>query len=252
MKNDIRAFFALTKTGVIELVRSRVYIALFVAGVALVFSAVIFEELAAGEGGRMIADIGGGFVTLLVSILGIITAITSLSRDVDTKRLYHVIFRPFSKGVVPLACFASSAVLIAFSCLILGGLLWFLGWFGEWPGPERAFALVAIGALEGLVVCAVAVLFASISSSSVAAVNATLVFLLGRLSQPLEEVAQRDGVGALSVVLKGALHVIPRLDRFDASSWTSYDVLGATIAYAGVYLTGVLLAATVLFSRREL
>ncbi len=254
MKNAIRAVASLTVSGLVELARSRVYIAVLVAGVVLVLSAAIFEELAAGEGGRMIANIGGAFVSLLVSVLGIITSITRLSREIETKRLYHVIFRPFPRGAVPIACFASSAILVILSSLVLGGLLGFLGWFGSWPHPERAFVIACVGSLEGIVVCAVATLFASVSSSAVASINATLFFILGRLAGELQTVAEREHLGAgLSAALRGVLTIVPRLDRFDASVWNDVGAnLGPAVAYAGVYSVGALLIAIGLFSRREL
>jgi ABC-type transport system involved in multi-copper enzyme maturation permease subunit len=253
MKNDLLAFSSLTRTSIIELARSRIYVAVLVAGIVIVVSSVLFERLAAGEGGRMIVDVGGAFVTLLASALGVVTAIARLSREIETKRLYHFVFRPFSRGVVPLASFAASSSLVLFTSLLLGTLLSFLGWYGEWPAPERALLVTAVGALEGVVVCAIAVLFASTSSSAVAAVNSCLLFLVGRLAPSLEEIAQRTDVGGTRVLLKAALVVSPRLDRFDATGWVEpVTAIGPALIYAALYAAGVLILAAVLFSRREL
>ena len=68
----------LARFGFLELLRSRIYLNVLAAGVALVLAALAFEELSASQGGRVLADVGLAFISLVVAALAGIVPLTCL------------------------------------------------------------------------------------------------------------------------------------------------------------------------------
>ena len=178
---------ALGLIGFLQLLRSRIYLNLLVAGIALVLSALIFNELAGGDGPRVLVDLGLAFIALVTSALAGIVAIVTMTREIETKQLHPIIARPVHRAEVVLGRFLTATLLILTSTFTLGLLL---GVVAELVLPGRgAPVLVAslFSSFEALIVAAIALVFGVGSSSTMSAVFTTTVFILGRLTLALRE-----------------------------------------------------------------
>ena len=87
----------LTWVGFLQLVRSRVYLNVLVAGIALVVASLVLDELSIGAGGRVLLDSGCAFVAIVVATLAGTLAVTALTRDLETKHAHLILSRPISR-----------------------------------------------------------------------------------------------------------------------------------------------------------
>lgn len=255
----IRRVIALALAGFVQLVRSRVFLNLLVAGVALVAAALAFDRLSAGEGGRVLKDVGLAFVALVVAILAGVTAITTLTREIETKQLHLVVARPVSRAEIVLGRFGTAALLVVVSNLILGLVLTgsLLSIHAE--DPWRALPAALFQSFEGFVVAAIAIFFGVGSSSTMSAVFSTTIFILGRLTPALRGLLDQGKLeGPLEPVFELAYRALPHLGAFDLTRWTNateeLDVAAAAAAAGyGLLYTGAFLAfAAWRLERRDL
>jgi Cu-processing system permease protein len=247
----------LTWAGFLQLLRTRVYLNILVAGVFLVGAALLFDKLSAGVGGRVLLDVGTAFVSLVVAALASVIAITALVRDLETKQAQLVLSRPVSRTEFLLARFLTTALLVVVANLVLGLLLAMLLVGTASPNAGLAVAVCLFASFEGFILAAIAIFFGTGSSSTMSAVFTTTLFLLGRLTGEMAIVIERGSLGAATPVLQAAYTVLPHLGAFDLTSLAHGDSVSATdiamTALYGIAYTGAFLAAAAFrFSRRDL
>lgn len=247
----------LTWIGFLQLLRTRVYLNVLVAGVFLVGAALAFDKLSAGVGGRVLLDVGTAFIALVVAVLSSVIAITALGRDLETKQAHLVLARPVSRAEVLLARFLTTALLVVLANALLGALLAGLLVLTASEHGGLALASCLFASFEGFILAAIAIFFGTGSSSTMSAVFTTTIFLLGRLTGEMAVVVERGSLGAATPVLKAAYTVLPHLGAFDLSVLAHGGTLSASelvktalygVAYAGAFLA----AAAFRFSRRDL
>lgn len=250
--------FAIGSLGFLQLVRSRIYLNLLVAGIALVTAALALDRLSGGEGARVLVDLGLAFSSLVVVALAATTAIVTVTREIETKHVHLFVARPISRSELVLGRFTTTALLVLSANLVLGVLLGVLvGASGGEPFP--ALFAVLFSSFEGLIVAAIAVVFGVGSSSTMSAVFTTTLFVLGRLTLPLKELLDAGKLsGPIEPLMQGAYHVLPHFFSFDLTAWAhgegTLDVatLAQSALYALVYTGALLALASFRFQRRDL
>lgn len=247
----------LTWIGFLQLLRTRVYLNVLVAGVFLVGAALAFDKLSAGAGGRVLLNVGTAFVALVVAVLASVIAITALVRDLETKQAHLVLARPVSRSEVLLARFLTTALLVVLANAILGALLagLLVGTGSEHAGVALVSCLFA--SFEGFILAAIAIFFGTGSSSTMSAIFTTTIFLLGRLTGEMAAVIERGSLGAATPILKVAYTLLPHLGAFDitalaTSNGPSAAEMATRALYALAYAGAFLAAAAYRFSRRDL
>ncbi len=254
----MRALAALTIAGFIDFARGRVFATVFAAGVALVIAALIFQELSASAGQRVLGDIGLAFISMVVAMLAAIVPLSTVAKEIDSRQVHQLLARPISRATYVLARFLAAAGLVLASNVALGGLLCGLLLLtgGGSMGPLAWFAAV-FASLEGLIMVSLAILFGVNSSVPMSAVFLTLVFVVGRLSYAVDAaiIAKLDG-NAEQLVLAAA-RLLPAFGRFDLTAALHGVPLDAgelarTAVYGIVYAAGILLLGTWRLHRRDL
>lgn len=254
----IMRVLALGATGFLELVRSRVYLNLLVAGIGLVLAALAFDRLSAGEGARVLTDMGLAFSSLVSAALAGTMAIVTVTREIETKQVHLLVARPILRAEFVLGRFVTTALLVLLSNgvlgLVLGGLAGALG-----GHPERVLFASLFVSFEGFIVAAIAVFFGVGSSSTMSAVFTTTLFVLGRLTLALKALLDRGALeGVFEPVFRGAYLVLPHLGCFDLTSWAHGDAAPGAVTvlqaalYGAAYTAALLAFATFRFERRDL
>ena len=241
-------------TGFLQLVRTRVYLNILVAGVALVAASLVFDSLSAGESGRVLFDVGCGFVALIVAALAGTIAITAVTRELETKQAHLVLARPIGRAEFVVGRFLTTALLVVVANLVLGALLAALLAAIGAEKPSLAIAACVFASFEGFIVAAVATFFGVGSSSTMSAVFTTTIFVLGRLTGEMQTLIDRGVFHGATPLLRAIQLVLPHLPAFDLTPmWHSeaVDVVGASL-YGLAYTTAFLAAAAFRFARRDL
>ena len=215
----IRRISMLSWTGFIQLLRSRIYINLLAANIFMVITAFILDRLSAGEGARMLIDLGMTFGALVTAAMAGTVAIVTLTAEIENKQIHLLLARPISRFELVIGKFLTIAFLVTISNLIIGLVLWGMAIGIQSPDPERLFFAINFLSIEGYIVVAVAILFGVGSSSMMSATFTTLFFILGRLSDVLKQLIESGKFADLSDVLNVAYYLVPHLYLYDLTEW---------------------------------
>lgn len=252
----IGRIFTLAFTGFLQLVRTRVYINILVAGIGLVLAALAFDQLTAGAGGRVLFNVGLAFIALVVAALSGVVAITGLARELESKQAHLVLARPVGRGEFMVARFLTTAMLTVLANLILGAMLAGLLLATGAGNTALAIGATVFASFEGFIVAAIALFFGVGSSSTMSAVFTTTLFILGRLSGEFFDLIERGYFGGAAPFANVVYKVLPHLPVFDLTH-LAYQPSSATAilqaaAYGAAYTAAWMGAAILRFTRRDL
>jgi ABC-type transport system involved in multi-copper enzyme maturation permease subunit len=122
------------------------------------------------------------------------------------------------------------------------------------PALLKAIALIFV---ELMIVTAIALFFSTFSSPILAAALTFGMFLAGQFNADLKHFDRVTDSPAAAALARGLYHLLPDLSAFDVKTEVVHGlavpagyVVNAA-AYGAVYIAALLLAATVVFSRRD-
>ncbi len=253
---------ALCRTTVAEAVRSKILygVALFALGLIL-FSAVL-SQITLGHQVRIVTDVSLSATSLAGTLMAVLLGVGSVAREVERRTYYPVLAKPIGRaeyvlgkwlGVVA-TVWLNVAVMLVLSALMIaayshdGAFQYDLGDF-----------LVTCGLtlLRLAVIAAIAVAFSTFASSTVALIGSVGVVVAGFFTAEVRYFMAKTGRG--NQLVGDALYfVLPDFQAIDGLSRLVHgDHLGlgallAPAAYAVTWSAFLLLAACVIFSRRDL
>jgi hypothetical protein len=246
---------AATRFIVLQQLRSRAYLLVVAIGALLVAGALAMSELAGGESARVVEDLGLAVIGLSVSVAAVTLALSSFSREIQTREIFLTLVQPVPRTIAYLSRFLAGAISIFFTNIFLGGLLVALLAVVHGADPlGRVFVACMVGSLEALVLLAIALCLGLGSSLAVSTSVMTVLFIVGRLAHELEVLVQRKVFGASTWLMEAALWFLPRLDRFDLTFWAARtgweQPLQATL-YGALYVAGWVLLGLLRIDRRD-
>ena len=242
--------------------------ALFMMGGALVVVSLFMRELH-----KVSVDINLSAITFAGLLLTFFVSINLISKDIDKHTIYCVLSKPFSRSQYIWGKYLGIMLLIiaAFGILTLcsSATIFFIK--SQYPVYFKGFSWLefykAIYAelLMFFLLNAVVVFFSTITTSSFI----TLLFSISTYiaGQTIEEVVlflkTRSAVDialseSINTIIDIAQYILPNLSVFDlkvqsAHAMTiSYGYLAAITSYSFIYTVTLLLAASLIFNKREL
>lgn len=254
----IRRVLALGLVGFVQLLRSRIYLNVLVAGAVLMAAALGFNELSGGEGGRVLIDVGLAFSALVASALAGIVSIITVTREIETKQVHHVLARPVRRAEFVLGRFLTAAMLVLATSLLLGALLAALSATLLEDAAPRVFAAALFSSFEGLIVAAIALVFGVSSSSTLSALFTLTLFVLGRLTLVLRELLDAGRLEDARPMFEAVYQLLPHFFSFDLTAWANgthaldASRVATTSAYGALYIAALIALACFRFSRRDL
>jgi Cu-processing system permease protein len=245
--------------GFLQLMRSRMYLNVLVAGIALVGVALGIDELSAGQGDRVLVNVGLALISIVVAILAIVTGVGTVTREIESKQIHLILARPIHRFEIIVGRFLTIAALVFTSNVILGAVLGLTIFLVDSPDGHRVFLAAVFSSLEGFLIAALAIFFGTGSSSTVSTLFTTTLFLLGRLSPLLFELIEKGRfTPLLTTLLDGVYVVLPHLSKFNLTMWARHSAtldasdIVASSAYGIIYITALLAFASFRLERRDL
>jgi Cu-processing system permease protein len=247
---------ALTIAGVTlrELLRRKIQLNLLVFGTVLIFASQVISTLTLGEMHRILSDLGLTAMELVGTLLAVFLGASLVAGDVDRRVIYPVVAKPVSRAEYVLGRYLGLVTALVFNLLVMAVVLGaMLALDARSLAPIDTPFVAAVGMLgvQLAVVGAIAVLFSSFTTTTLAAMFTVSVVVAGHLTNDMRALWKgADWVAAAiwyALPNLGALSlnaaVIYRLP-VPATAWTAaaYGLL-----YAGA---AIALAATV-FQRRD-
>jgi ABC-type transport system involved in multi-copper enzyme maturation permease subunit len=253
-----------------ESVRDRVLYNLVLFAVLLTGASYLLGQLTAGQDVKIIKDLGLASTSVFGLFIAVFIGIGLVSKEVERRSIYSLLSKPVSRpqfiagkyaGLV-LTLLVNVAIMTMALYLVLGYLTWReteivrSGWDapGTDPALLKAFFLIFV---ELMLVTAIALFFSTFSTPILAAALTFGLYIAGHFNADLKNFETVVDSKAAAWLARGLYHVLPDLSAFDVKTEVvhglpvSMGYLTSTAAYGVLYIGALLLAATVIFTRRD-
>lgn len=249
-----------------EALRNRVLAVLVVFAIGLMAFSVVLGELSLNEEVRVMKDLGLAGTSVVGTVIALFLGVNLLSKELDRKTVYFVIPKPLQRWEFLVGKFfgiaGTTTLLVTLMSIILAAFVVVQGGQHGWT-MVRAEVLIA---LELVLLCAVALFFSAFSSPYLSAMFTGCLWVIGRNTVELASLAEKFEGTPLAWLLEGIARAVPDFHLFYVSGATletggttvsvhetfvSWIYVGQAALYAAGYAGLCLIAATMLFARRD-
>jgi Cu-processing system permease protein len=253
-----------------ESVRDRVPLTIVGFGVLLVSASYLISQLTAGQDLKIIKDLGLAAINLLGLFIAIFIGINLVAKEVERRSIYNLLSKPVTREQLLvgkyLGLVMTLAVNIGAMCLAFYAVLAYQHWTaGEslrasWPAPAvdpKLMIAVALIFGELMLVTAVALFFSSFSSPLLSILLTFALWTAGHFNSDLRQFEQVVESAPVAVLARAVYYLLPNLAPFNVKAEVVHGIdvpashVALTLAYAAVYITAVIVAAAMIFRRRD-
>jgi ABC-type transport system involved in multi-copper enzyme maturation permease subunit len=243
-----------------EAVRDRVLYNLVLFVLLLTVAAIFIGELSGGQERKVIVDLGLSAMLLFGVFIAIFVGVGLVYKEIERRTIYAVFSKPVGRGEFLVGKYLGLCLTLLVNVVVMGvgvslALLYVRrGWdpliITIWP----AVLLIYI---ELMLLTAVALLFSSFSSPALSALLTFLIFIIGHFSADLKSLAVSLGSAGARWLFSGLYYLLPNLANYSFITPAAHGrapsagFVFASALYAFVYITVILAAATLVFSRRN-
>ena len=239
-----------------ETVRERVLYNLVFFALAMTLSGLLLGHLSIRQDEKIIKDLGLAAIDFFGTLIAIFIGVGLVSKEIERRSLYPLLAKPLSRGELFLGKFAGLAftLLVNTTAMALGLLvtLWLVGHRPDLGLLQAIYPLY----LGLLLVVAMALLFSTLTSSTLAAVGTVGVVVAGRYSDVIRNMRE-VAPGAPNWLVDLLYYAIPNFRNFDFKDKVAYGdpislgTLGFVTAYALVYIALALTLGLLAFGKRD-
>jgi ABC-type transport system involved in multi-copper enzyme maturation permease subunit len=253
-----------------ESVRDRVPLTIAGFGVLLVLASYLISQLTAGQDLKIIKDLGLAALNILGVFIAVFIGIGLVAKEVDRRSIFTLLSKPLTReqfligkylGLVMTLAVNLGAMCVAFYAVLLyQDLVASEGLRASWPAPAMDPKLMIAVALifgELMLVTAIALFFSSFSSPLLSMLLTLGLWVAGHFNTDLRQFETVVDAAPIAFLARAVYYLLPNLAPFNVKAevvhavpvTTSHVML--TLAYAGVYISVVLLAAMAIFRKRD-
>jgi len=251
---------AIARNAFREAVRDRVLYNLVLFVLLLTLAAIFIGELSGGQERKIIVDLGLSTMLMFGVFISIFVGVGLVYKEIERRTIYAIFSKPVSRGEFLIGKYFGLCLTLLVNVVVMGAgvslALLYVGGRGEtlaltiWP----AIVLIYI---ELMIITSVALLFSSFSSPALSALLTFLVFTIGHFSTDLKTLAGSMESAVARWLFVGLYYLLPNLSNYSyiapaahGQAPTFANVLLA-LAYAAVYITIIMAAATLVLSKRN-
>jgi len=253
-----------------ESVRDRVPYNLVLFAVLLIASSYLIGQLTAGQDVKIIKDLGLAATSVFGLFISIFIGIGLVSKEVERRSIYALLSKPVSRAQFVAGKYAGLVLTLAVNVtvmtvalyIILAYMVWTepptirAGWDAPGTDPALLKAIFLIF-IELMLVTAIALFFSTFSTPILSAALTFGFYVAGHFNADLKNFDRVVDSKAAALLARGVYHVLPDLSAFDVKTEVVHGLpvtvgyMASTAAYGLAYVTGLLLIATFIFSRRD-
>ena len=253
-----------------ESVRDRVPYNLVLFAVLLIASSFLLGQLSAGQDVKIIKDLGLAATSVFGLFIAIFIGIGLVSKEIDRRSIYSLLSKPVSRPQFIAGKYAglvlTLAVNVAVMTLALYAVLGYMTWTASstvksaWDAPgldPRLLLALFLIFVELMLVTAVAMFFSTFSTPLLSAALTFGIYVAGHFNTELRNFDQVVSSKPAAWLARAMYHLLPDLSALDVKIQVVHGLpVGAgyvlwTAGYGVAYITALLLAATVIFARRD-
>jgi Cu-processing system permease protein len=244
-----------------EAVRDRVLYNLIFFALLMIGAAILVGQISIGINRMVIVNLGLSAISLIGLVMAIFIGVSLVSKEIEKRTLYSLLARPIHRWEFLAGKYAGLLLtLVVNTAFMAMGLAAALFYVGRPFVRGDATILVAIYfiLLELALVTALAMLFSCYSSPMLSTLFTLGVYITGIFARDIREFGGLSDSRAVEFVTAVIYYLVPNFHNFNVIAAAAH---GETIAFALVwqntlytvlYVTLVLLAATSVFSGRDL
>ena len=238
-----------------EALRRKVQVNLLLFGLVLVAASYIISTLTLGVMHRIIADLGLASMSLIGSLLAVFLGASSIAGDVERRVVFPVVAKPVSRAEYVVGRYFGLACALLLNLAVMAAVLAATLAFDARsfkPIDATFLAAIAMIGIQLLVVAAIAVLFSSFTTTTLASIFALSITLAGQLSNDLRNL-WHEGGATLGKVLWYALPNLGALNLNEAVIYRTPAPPTAWVAagYGVLYAATAIALACIAFERRD-
>ena len=257
---NLHRTLAIARNAFREAVRDRVLYNLVLFVLLLIGGAIFLGELSAGQEVKIIIDLGLTAMLLFGAFIAIFVGVGLVYKEIERRTLYAILSKPIGRGQFLLGKYLGLCLTLLINVVIMGvgvslALLYIhRGWD---PLMLKIWPAILLIYFELMILTAVALLFSSFSSPALSALLTFFVFIIGHFSGDLKSLANSTSSAAARLLFRALYYLLPNLTHFSVITPTAHGVvpdagaIGLAVAYAIVYSSVLLAAATLIFRRRN-
>jgi len=243
-----------------EAVRDRVLYNLVLFVLLLTAASIFIGELSGGQERKIIVDLGLSAMLLFGVFIAIFVGVGLVYKEIERRTIYAVFSKPVGRGEFLIGKYLGLCLTLLVNVLVMavGVCLALLYVSRGWdPLITAIWPAVLLIYIELMVLTAFALLFSAFSSPALSALLTFLVFVIGHFSADLKTLAVSLGSTGARWLFTGLYYLLPNLSNYSFITPAAHGrtpsagfVLVAAL-YALVYISVILSAATLIFSRRN-
>ena len=253
-----------------ESVRDKVLYNLVLFAVLLIAASYLIGQLTAGQDVKIIKDLGLAATQIFGLFIAVFIGIGLVSKEVERRSIYGLLAKPVRRHELILGKYAGLVLTLAVNVsvmavalyAVLGYMSWVeteefrQSWDASATDPAMLTAILLIF-VQLMLVTAIALFFSTFSSPILSAVLTFGLFVVGHFNADLRNFERVVDSPVAASLARALYYALPNLAPFDVKAQVvhghavSLGYVAVTSAYASAYICALLLAAMLIFSRRD-
>lgn len=244
-----------------EAVRDRVLYNLIFFALLMIAAAILVGQISIGINRMVIINLGLAAISLIGLIMAIFIGVSLVSKEIEKRTLYSLLARPIQRWQFLVGKYGGLLLtLLVNTAFMTVGLAAALFYVGRPFVAGDATVLVAVYfiLLELALVTALAMLFSCYSSPMLSTLFTVGIYITGIFAQDIREFGDLSQNRAVEGITRVIYYLVPNFHNFNVieaaahGQAVAFALIWQNTLYTVVYVALVLLAATSVFSGRDL
>jgi ABC-type transport system involved in multi-copper enzyme maturation permease subunit len=252
--------WAVARNAFREAVRDRVLYNLVFFVLLLIVGAIFLGELSDAQESKIITDLGLSAMLLFGAFISIFVGVGLVYKEIERRTIYAIFAKPVGRGEFLVGKYLGLCLTLLVNVVVMGlgvSLALFYVKRGWEPPILNIWPAILLIYVELMILTAVALLFSSFSSPALSALLTFFVFIIGHFSADLKAFAASMGTTSARYLFGALFYLLPNLSNYSYITPAAHGqtptlmMFFASLAYALIYVTVLLSAATLIFNRRN-
>jgi Cu-processing system permease protein len=244
-----------------EAVRDRVLYSLVFFALLMMVAAIVVGQISIGIEESVIVSLGLSAISVIGLLISVFLGVALVSKEMEKRTLYALLAKPVWRWEFLLGKFGGLVLTLAVNTAAMAlGLLLVMLYVKHTLEPSDAVVLVAVYfiLLKLALIVALALLFSCYTTPLLAILFTAGLYIVGLYVQELRNLPVDVMSPGTAAFTKWLSYLLPNFENFNVMAMAAHGraVPGALILqntlYAVVYCSMVLVAASAVFSRRNL
>jgi ABC-type transport system involved in multi-copper enzyme maturation permease subunit len=241
-----------------ETVRDKVLYNLVLFALIMIASSYILGQISVYQEVKIIKDLGLASIAVFGTVIAIFIGIGLVSKEIDKRTLYSLLPKPISRVQFLLGKYLGLCLTLAVNVTIMTVGLYALLFAMDEPFQPALLKAIFLIYCQLALLTALALLFSTFTSSILSGVFTGFIYVAGHFSTELKHMETIVESEFLPKVTEVFYYLLPNLRNFDVKARVvsgdpvPLSLIGFSTVYALIYIAIVLMAATLIFNRRNL